>query len=101
MHTFKRSDTFRIQDWKVKVLGYMSRLITILESSKKESLRFYIYKSEKDLLNGQESLLDIGFRMLSRLEEDESLSMKELCWKALIVLIQRGELSLRYTGFTS
>ena len=67
MASFKRSDTLKIQDARVKVLGYMVKLLAILESSKKESIKFYIYKSEKDLLNGQQCLLDIGIKMLSRL----------------------------------
>ena len=53
MQGFKRTDTLKIQDVKVKVLGNMAKLLTLLESSKKESIKFYIYKSEKDLLNGQ------------------------------------------------
>lgn len=54
MQSFKRTDTLKIQDVRVKVIGNMIKLLSILESSKKESMKFYIYKSEKDLLNGQE-----------------------------------------------
>lgn len=64
-------------------------------------MKFYIYKSEKDLLNGQEELLNIGIKMLSRLDDEENLMLKEHCWKILIALIQRGELSLRYAGWNS
>lgn len=45
MASFKRSDTLKIQDVRVKVLGHMVKLLAILESSKKESIKFYIYKS--------------------------------------------------------
>jgi hypothetical protein len=43
----------KVQDARNNVLTFMIQVLTILESSKKESVKFFIYKSEKDLLNGQ------------------------------------------------
>ena len=100
IHSIKKSETLKIQDAKAPVVGDMAKLLTILESSKKESMRIYIYKSEKDLLHGQQCLLNIGFKMLERLEGDESLTLNEFCWNTLIALIRRGELSLLQTGFS-
>ena len=35
MQSFKRADTLKIQDVRVKVIGNMQKLLAIIESSKK------------------------------------------------------------------
>lgn len=48
-------------------------------------------------MKGQLVLLEIGFKLLECLEEEDA-SMSDACWKALTELIGREELGLLHMG---
>lgn len=90
---------FKLKMDKKKVFEHLTELKPVLEISKKESVVIYSYSSEKDLLKGQMTLVDVGFKLAECLEEDDT-SLHDICWKCLMAVMKRGELTLRYLGFT-
>jgi hypothetical protein len=60
----------------------------------------YGYSSEKDLYKGQLTLIEVGFKLAECIEEDDT-SLHDICWKCLIALMKRAELTLRYLGFST
>lgn len=71
----------------------------ILSSSSKESKLMFIYQDESSLLKGQRGMIEIGKRIRSLLDEDKD-DIAENCWRLLISLIKRAEISLNHMGFT-
>jgi hypothetical protein len=65
-----------------------SKISTLLEISTNKYKMIYNYKSEEDLFKGQVTLLDIGFKLLECLRNDDA-NLVALCWKAFILLINR------------
>lgn len=50
-------------------------------------------------MKGQRGLIEIGKRIRSLLDEDKD-DIAEHCWKLLIILIKRGQLTLPFIGFS-
>lgn len=62
--------------------------------------QLYNYRSTEDLRKGQLVLLDVGFKLLEFLVEEDA-SVADASWKALVEFIGRDEFSLLHIGYTS
>lgn len=94
-----RGADFKIKMEKRKVYEALCELLPVLEYSRKESMVMYGYSSEEDLLKGQLTLVDVGFKLAESIEEDDR-SLHDICWKCLMAVMKRAELTLRYLGFS-
>lgn len=76
----------------------LNALIQVLDKSTKESIKIYDYVNEEELIAGQKFLLKFGDKLLMNINEGEE-SLRNLKWKALRKLMERGEFSLNFIGF--
>jgi hypothetical protein len=76
----------------------LAKQLMKLETSRKESSIMYNYRSEEEILKAQQVFIDIGFRLLS-IVEDEDTGFRNIAFRCLMALMRRGELSLAYMGF--
>jgi|JI6StandDraft_1071083.scaffolds.fasta_scaffold01575_27 hypothetical protein len=53
----------RVRLLKQEIYENLCEILKVLQCSKKESVILYGYSSEKDLLRGQEALIDVGFKL--------------------------------------
>jgi hypothetical protein len=58
----------------------------------------YNYRSEEEIMKAQQVFLDIGFRLLN-IVEDEDTGFRDIAFRCLMAVMKRGELSLAYMGF--
>jgi hypothetical protein len=76
----------------------LAKQLIKLESSRKESSIMYNYRSEEEIMKAQQVFLDIGFRLLN-IVEDEDTGFRDIAFRCLMAVMKRGELSLAYMGF--
>lgn len=58
----------------------------------------YSYRSEEEIVKAQEVFIDIGYRLLTFVEEEDS-GFRDIAFQCLMALIKRSELALAYMGF--
>jgi hypothetical protein len=80
---------YKTKDLKAKILAELVRQQIRLEVSTKESALMYNYRSESEILKAQEVFLDIGFKLLM-IVEDEDTGFRDTAFNCLVSLLKRG-----------
>lgn len=88
---------YKMLNSKKSIYEGIVKMQQLLQQSASKHKKIYSYRSEEDLIKGQLVLLDIGFKLLGCLEE-EDVAISDACWKALTELINREELGLVHMG---
>lgn len=81
-----------------RIRDLLSAQLALLEKSSKESLLFYEYAGQDDLLQAQRFLIDLAFKVIAYLHEQQP-HIQELSWAVLTALLKRGEFKLSHLGF--
>lgn len=78
----------------------IEKICTLLDKTTGErNTHIFSYRSTEELRKGQTILLDVGFKLLEFLVEEDA-SVADASWKALMSLISRDEFSLVHLGYT-
>ena len=88
----------KIRQLRTRIRFELKKQMESLETSRKESSMMYNYRSEEEIIKAQEVFIDIGFRLLTIVEEDDT-EFRDIAFRCLVALMKRGELTLAYMGF--
>ena len=83
----------------LRIYNLLERKLALIEKSHKESILFYSYQDESELIRAQRFLINFAFNILSYIHED-IMDLNNICWNILTAILRRGEFKLSHMCFS-